>query len=336
VYIVGEIFVGFFGVYMDGMIREIAGKCLDGCLIDRQQIAEVLKADFYNLLYWANRIREKFFGNEIKICSIVPGRIGGCDQDCKFCAQSARYDTSIDVKVMTDDEILNAAKKARANGVRTFGIVYSGKAITEKELVRLEKLLPHVTKLGLQVCGSLGVIDEHQAQRLVKAGMARYNHNLETSEKHFKNIVTTHNYADRIKTIKIARQSGMGVCAGGIFGIGESVEDRIDMALLLRDLGVDSVTMNFLHPIQGTPLAAYETLKPREILSIIAMYRFILVHSTLKVAGGRVLNLGDSQSWMFYAGANAILSGNYLTTAGRAVPDDVKMITDLGLEAQLD
>jgi biotin synthase len=321
---------------MESKIGEIAGRCLDGCQIDRQQIQQVLEADYYDRLYWANRIRERFFGNEIKICSIVPGRIGGCDQDCKFCAQSARYDTSIDVKVLSDDEILAAARQARENGVKTFGIVYSGKAISEKELGRLETLLPRINQLGLQVCGSVGIIDQEQANRFAAAGMARYNHNLETSEKHFQNIVTTHNYSDRIKTIKIAQKAGMGVCAGGIFGIGEDAADRIEMALLLRELGVDCITMNFLHPIKGTPLAKYETLKPREILGIIALYRFILTDATLKVAGGRVLNLGDSQSWIFYAGANAILSGNYLTTAGRAVAEDAKMITDLGLEAQLD
>ncbi|MHC4553501.1 MAG: biotin synthase BioB, partial [Planctomycetota bacterium] len=149
---------------------------------------------------------------------------------------------------------------------------------------------------------------------------------------HFPDIVSTHTYAERVKTIEAGLKAGMGVCAGGIFGIGETEDDRIDMALELRRLGVDMVPMNFLHPIEGTPLADAEKLSPREILRIVAMYRFIL-QTHLKVAGGRVLNLRDTQSWIFQAGCTAILSGNYLTTAGRSVEDDLQMLKDLGLEA---
>jgi biotin synthase len=148
--------------------------------------------------------------------------------------------------------------------------------------------------------------------------------------------VTTHKYADRVNTIRSAKAAGLSVCAGGIFGIGETDEDRVEMALELRRLGVDTVPMNFLHPIAGTPLGEAKALEPREVLTIVALYRFILPRTTLKVAGGRVLNLRDMQSWMFYAGANAILSGNYLTTAGRAVRDDVQMLRDLGLEPDYD
>jgi len=161
----------------------------------------------------------------------------------------------------------------------------------------------------------------------------RFNHNLETSARHFSNIVSTHEYADRVKTIEAGLKAGLGVCAGGIFGIGENESDRIDMALELRRLDVDMVPMNFLHPIEGTPLSNAEKLSPREILRIVALYRFILPTTHLKVAGGRVLNLRDLQSWIFYAGCTSILSGNYLTTAGRDVKEDLQMLEDLGLQA---
>jgi biotin synthase len=324
---------------MNTVINKFAEKVLNDGLLDREQI-DILCAesatDAEDILYWANKIREKYFGNKIKVCSIVPGRLGGCSEDCKFCAQSARYDTAIDKtpKVLSDEEILKAAAEARDKGVPNFGIVYSGKKVSQSELARLEKLIKIITDdYGLGICASLGVLDSEQMKRLAKAGLKRYNHNLETSERHFKEIVTTHKYADRVNAIKAAKQAGLGICAGGIFGIGETQSDRIDMAIALRELEVDTVPMNFLHPIKGTPLGEVETLKPEEILAIIALYRFILPKVNLKVAGGRALNLGDMQSRIFYAGCTSILSGNYLTTAGRSVEEDMQMLSDLGLEA---
>jgi biotin synthase len=322
---------------MNLTISDIANVLLNGGEIDRA-CAEELEAegrkDFDDFLYWANKIRQKFFGNKVKVCSIVPGRLGGCDQDCKFCAQSVRYNTHIDKKsrILSDEQILAAAKEAKDKGVANFGIVYSGKRINESELLRLEKLAAQIKdEFGLGVCASLGILTAEQAGRLASAGVSRYNHNLETSERHFKNIVTTHEYTDRVKTIEAAKEAGLGVCAGGIFGIGETQADRIDMAFELRRLGVDMVPMNFLHPIEGTPLGDTKTLEPREILRIVALYRFILPKTHIKVAGGRVLNLRDMQSWIFYAGCTSIISGNYLTTAGRAVEEDIQMIEDLEL-----
>ena len=325
---------------MKEKVAKIAQGILNGKIIDRTKIEYLFSLgdeSFDDLLYRANRIREKFFGKKIKVCSIVPGRLGGCNQDCKFCAQSARYETSFKkTETLSDEEILEAAKKAKQKGVPNFGIVYSGKTISEEELAKLEKLISKIkNEIGIGVCGGFGIIDYKQAQRLAKAGLSRYNHNLETSQNNFKNIVTTHDYDSRIETIKAAKQAGLGVCAGGIFGIGETDADRIDMALELRELGVDMVPMNFLHPIAGTPLADMPTMRPRQILRLIALYRFILPRVHIKAAGGRALNLRDMQSWIFYAGATAIISGDYLTTAGRAVEDDLRMIKDLGLEAEV-
>ena len=327
---------------MNKTITQLAQSIIDGAKLDNNQITELSQAaetDFDDLLYWSNKIRQKFFANKIKLCSIVPGRLGGCNQDCAFCAQSVRYDTHIDKspQVLTDEEILAAATVAKKNNVPNFGIVYSGRAITEDELTRMENLISKITgEMGLGMCASLGIINKKQADRLVAAGLKRYNHNLETSERHFADIVTTHKFTDRINTIKAAQSAGLGICAGGIFGIGETQQDRIDMALELRQLGVDTIPMNFLHPIEGTPLAQTQTLQPKEILKIIALYRFILPRVNLKIAGGRTLNLRDLQSWIFKAGATSILSGNYLTTAGRAVKEDIQMLTDLGLQTDME
>lgn len=325
---------------MNTHISSLAQQVLASGLLDGQQIdslAEQSKTAFFDLLYWANRIREKFFGSSVKICCIVPGKLGGCDQDCKFCAQSARYKTNVGrPRLVSDEEILQSARRAKRHNVPNFGIVYSGRSITEKQFVRLQRLIKRIkADFGLQVCASVGIISLKQAKRLVQAGLSRYNHNLETSRRHFPNIVTTHSYDERVRTIIAAKQAGLGVCAGGIFGIGENEQDRVSMALELRSLGVDSVPMNFLHPIEGTPLGNCPTLSPREILRIIAIYRFILPDTHLKIAGGRVLNLRNLQSWMFYAGATSILSGNYLTTTGRPVREDLQMLRDLGLEPVL-
>lgn len=323
---------------MNTVITEFANSVLNGGLVSAEQ-ARVLLGEsddaFEDMLYWANRIRQKYFGNKIKVCSIVAGKLGGCDQDCAFCAQSVRYDTAVgETEILSDEKILSAAAQAKENGVPNFGIVYSGRAISGTEFDRVEKLIRRITdEYGLGMCASLGIITDDQAKRLVAAGLRRYNHNLETSERHFADVVTTHKFADRVKTIKSAQDAGLGICAGGIFGIGETDEDRIDMAMQLRQLGVDTVPMNFLHPIAGTPLGEMETLKPKQILTIIAMYRFILPETNLKIAGGRVLNLRDLQSWIFRAGATSILTGNYLTTAGRDVKDDMQMLKDLDLEA---
>jgi len=318
-------------------ISSFAESVLKGRLLDRQEIIYLLgqsEGALADLLYWASKIREYYFGNKIKACSIVSGRLGGCDQDCKFCAQSARYKTHIGkAQTASDAEILEAARQAKDSGISNFGIVYSGKSISEDECTRLAGLIEKIrSDFGLGLCASLGIITAQQAERLVRAGLSRYNHNLETSRRFFPSIVTTHKYSDRVETIKVAMSAGLGICAGGIFGLGEIDRDRIEMALELRGLGVDTVPMTFLHPIEGTPFANATVLSPREILRIIALYRFILPRTNLKIAGGRVLLLRDMQSWMFYAGATGILTGNYLTTTGRAACEDKQMLKDLGLE----
>ncbi len=273
---------------MNEVISKYANIVLGGGLLDRTRI-ESLSAEsedaFWDLLYWSNKIREKFFGNRIRVCSIVAGRIGGCDQDCAFCSQSIKYDTATEKKATTisDEQILSAAADALENGVPFIGIVNSGRAPSEKEFTRIEKLIAKIkSDFGIGVCASLGIVTAEQMQRLAASGLDRYNHNLETSERYFSQIVTTHKFADRVNTVKAAKQAGLGVCCGGIFGIGETGADRIDMALALRELEIDMVPMNFLHPIEGTPLAGAQEIPPMEILRIIALYRFILPKKLLQ------------------------------------------------------
>lgn len=324
---------------MNAQIKHYAEQILNDTLLVRREIETLsgLSAEYLDdVLYWANAIRQRNFGNGVKVCSIVPGRLGGCSQDCAFCAQSVHYETAVDKtpRVLSDEEIMAGAAQAAQKGVPHYGIVYSGRKVSDAEIERLTLLTQRIrAEYKIGVCMGLGILSEEAIAKLAHAGVERFNHNLETSERHFANIVSTHTYGDRVKTIQAALKAGLGVCAGGIFGIGETEADRIDMALELRSLGVDMVPMNFLHPIAGTPLGKMETLKPREILRIVALYRFILPRTHLKVAGGRVLNLRDLQSWIFYAGCTSILSGNYLTTAGRAVEEDMQMLRDLGLEA---
>ncbi|MEJ5260536.1 MAG: biotin synthase BioB [Anaerohalosphaeraceae bacterium] len=322
---------------MNQVIKSHAEYILSGGMLNRQQAYELAQAgqtDFEDLLYWADRIRRHFFGETVHLCSIVPGRLGGCSQDCAFCAQSVHYDTAVDKKprLLTEEEIVSAAAQAKAGRVNHFGIVTSGRSVPAEELERLERIIRRLRQeFGIRVCAALGILDEEAMRRLAAAGVERYNHNLETSERHFPNIVKTHRYEERVATIRAALKAGLKVCAGGIFGIGETLEDRIDMAMELRALGVDMVPLNFLHPIPGTPLGTMPPLAPREILQIVALYRFLLPQTHLKVAGGRVKNLRDLQSWIFRAGCTSIISGNYLTTAGRAVEEDKQMIIDLGL-----
>ncbi|MFA6186796.1 MAG: biotin synthase BioB [Phycisphaerae bacterium] len=323
---------------MNEKITKIAENVLAGNLADRSQGEYLFSLDesfLWDILYWANQIRLKFFGRKIKVCSIVPARLGGCSQDCKFCAQSGKHNTSFKkTELMSDDKIIAAAKAAKEKGVPHFCIVYSGRAVSEEELVRLEKLIPVIkNEVGIDVCGGLGIVNYQQLMRLKKAGMSRYNHNVETSRNHFKNIVSTHSYESRVETVKAAKKAGLGLCVGGIFGIGETETDRLDMAFELRELDADMMPMNFLSPIPGTPMGDMPPMKPLEILRLIALYRIILPKVHIKAAGGRVLNLRDMQSWIFYAGTTSIISGDvYLTTAGRAVEADLQMIKDLGLE----
>jgi biotin synthase len=318
-------------------IARLAEGVLNGRLIERDDAAYLTSIsgdDLYDLFYWANKIRIKFTGRDVKFCAIVAAKVGGCSEDCKFCAQSSHYHTAIQGQnKLTDDQVLDSAWHAAEVGADSFGIVNSGRGPTRRELEEwLQPLMSKIAKEGkTRACATLGALTPETAKFLYDCGIRRINHNLETSERHYPNIVTTHPFSERVNTLKIAKEAGLSLCSGGIFGMGEEWRDRLDMAFMLRELGADVVPLNFLNAIEGTPLEEQAKLPPMECLKIISIYRFILPDKELKVAGGREVCLRDLQSWIFFAGADSTMIGNYLTTYGRKPEQDHQMVRDLGL-----
>jgi biotin synthase len=293
--------------------------------------------DVPEVLAAANSLRRTHRGDEINLCSIVNARSGACAEDCGFCAQSARHNAEVErYPTISTEEALGRAKEAVGYGAREFSIVTSGYTEKkEKDFVSLSSSVAAVaSETPLSVCASLGVLTEDQLGKLKSSGLARYHHNLETAESYFPNVCTTHKYEDDVEMVRRAKRAGFYVCSGGIFGMGESLEQRVELAVTLRELDVDSVPINFLNPIPGTPLEGKRELTPVDCLKIIAMLRLMLPERDLVVCGGREVNLRDLQSMIFYAGANGMMVGGYLTTSGRDHKDDLKMIEDLGLKVR--
>jgi len=293
-----------------------------------------MKAPFY-LLGVASQIREYFKGKKINLCGIINAKSGRCGEDCKFCAQSSHYNTGVDsFPLKSAKEIVEKAMEAKEAGAHMFGIVTSGTRInSEKEWEEIYKAIEGINKLGIKACASLGMLDEKKALELKKRGLFRYHHNLETSRSYFPYICTTHDYEEDINTVLSAKKAGLSTCSGGIIGLGEKIEHRIELALTLRELDVDSVPINILNPIKGTPLENKEPLMPVEILVSIAIFRFILPNKDIKLCGGKERNLRQLLPLGIVAGCNSLMTGNYLTTTGRDTTLDLEMIQDLGLEA---
>ncbi|MFQ3573862.1 MAG: biotin synthase BioB, partial [Thermodesulfovibrionales bacterium] len=241
-----------------------------------------------DLLSSADKIRRQYFGNQIDLCAIVNSKSGACPEDCAYCAQSSRYKTGVDIYPMLNrDTIVRRAEEARSEGVRRFSIVTSGKKIGSRELKIISAVLQEIRDIGLVPCASLGILSRDELLLLKDNGLDRYHHNIETSERFFPMICSTHTFAERLKTIESAKEVGLSVCSGGIFGMGETWMDRLDMAYLLRDLNVESIPINFLIPINGTPLASRPLLHPFEALRVISTFRFILADRSIRICGGR-------------------------------------------------
>lgn len=292
-------------------------------------------ADLFFLFAEANRIKEHFIGEKIHLCSIINAKSGRCPENCAFCAQSAHFKTGTPVFPLVDEEqMVVCAREAQANGSTCYGIITSGTGITKGE--ELERVCRAVRRIreetSITPSCSLGIIDAATAMALKEAGVETYHHNLETARSFFPNICTTHNYEKDVDTVRIAKAAGMKVCCGGIFGLGETVAHRVELAQTLRELDVDSIPLNFLNPIPGTRLEAADFITPLDCLTTIAIFRLILPAKKLSVCGGREKNLRDLQSWMFLAGASGTMIGNYLTTQGRLPEDDWQMLRDLELE----
>jgi biotin synthase len=322
-------------VKISTMIKHLEEKVLTGNNITKKEaltIAKISGAELFELFASANKIREHFKGNTVGLCSIVNAKSGGCSEDCSFCAQSYKSSAEIEVyPLLSKEKIIQKAIEAKNSGAVRFSIVTSGKRVLESDLLNIKEMIADIKDIGLIPCASLGMIGVSELLMLKQAGLDRYHHNLETSESFFSQICSTHNYNDKIRTIEAVKSSGLSLCSGGIFGLGETWQDRIDMAFQLRELDVDSVPINFLIPIKGTPLGNREPLHPFEALKIISLYRYILPQKEIRICGGRMQILGEFNSMVFLAGADSLLIGNYLTTSGRNYEEDFRLIKTYGL-----
>ncbi|WP_224982369.1 biotin synthase BioB [Geomonas agri] len=321
---------------MEKIIAEIAERIIAGGSVTQEEavrLSDAQGSELYDLFRAASRVKEHFVGNEVHLCSIINAKSGRCAENCAFCAQSANHSTDAPVyPLVQEEQMVECAKTAETNGSACFGIITSGTTVKGQELEQILAALRRIRKETtiLPSC-SLGIIDEETALKLKEAGMDTYHHNLETAESFFPNICTTHEYREDVETVRAVKKAGVKVCSGGIFGMGESAAQRVEMAFTLKELDVDSVPMNFLNPIEGTRLEGARNITAQECLKTIAIYRLILPQKRITICGGREKNLRDLQSWIFFAGANGTMIGNYLTTAGRNVDTDLTMFSDLGL-----
>lgn len=311
-------------------IKTLYNRVIGGHLIRRDEALFLYNQDLENLTRYANMIRDHFCGNQFDICTIINGKSGLCSENCKFCAQSSHYNTGSKVyELLSEEEILADAKKNAYQGVMRYSIVTAGRSLSDKEVDRMCQIIRRIKEeCNISVCVSFGLLKEDQFKRLKASGAERVHNNLEASENFFPSVCTSHSFSDKVQAIRAAQSAGLDVCSGGIMGLGESIGDRIDMALSLRDLGINSIPVNMLNPIPGTPMEKYESLAVEEMQRIIAVYRFILPDSFIRLAGGRGL-MDDKGRACFQSGANAAISGDMLTTAGITVEKDKRLLEEL-------
>jgi biotin synthase len=318
------------------LISEVLDRVLSGTNIDFGMVSELSKAegaDLWDLFAVAGKVRGHFRGDAVDICSIVNAKSGACSEDCSYCAQSVHHNTGAKVyPLISVDQMASAAESAKNNGAKRFCIVTSGRGIdSHTDLENIAEGIQRVRDIGLSPCATLGTLAKSQLSYLKDAGLQRYHHNIETSRKYFSKICTTHSFEERLEVLNNASSLGLSACSGGILGMGESMEDRIKMAFTLRELDVDSVPINFLMPIMGTPLENVTAITPLEALHSLALFRLILPKKEIRVCAGRGTALGRLHPLIFAAGANGFMIGNYLTTSGLDPEEDLKMIRDLGL-----
>ncbi len=313
---------------------ELAQEIIDGKIPPDDTFAALARLpeqSVFKLMAGADVIREHTFGRSVHLCSICNAKSGRCSEDCRFCAQSSHARTDAPVyDLLPADEIGQGAEFASQNSIHRYSVVTSGRGLSKQNIQKITDTFKKITTPNVDFCASLGIIKESGLEKLGQAGITRYHHNLETAESFFPEICTTHTYQERIDTIKAARAAGLSVCCGGVLGLGESEEQVLELALTLRELGVDAVPLNFLTPIKGTALAQNHNLTPLKCLKYIALYRYVLPQKDILICGGRDHNLGMLQSFIFHAGASGIMTGNYLTTEGKTVDHDRTMIEMLG------
>lgn len=286
--------------------------------------------EILSLLPLTNRVRRRHCGQKIALCAITNAKSGRCPEDCAFCAQSISYDTGVETfPLIGVSELVGQVREAAACGVDNFSIVTSGTAVDSlNEQNEIIVMLKKIEEQKIAPCASLGFLDADTAGRYRDAGLKHYHHNLETARSFFSQVCTTHDYEKAVATVKTAKEAGLYVCSGGIMGLGESWAQRVELALTLRDLQVDSIPLNFLQPVSGTPLADQPGLTPFQALLTIAMFRLVCPACDIRICGGRQRTFGDFQSLLFSAGANGLMVGNYLTTSGRKWQDDCRLLAD--------
>jgi biotin synthase len=321
-------------------VVQLGERVLRGSRINRAEALALTAIPLEDIMLaaaYANKIRLRFAGNKVDMCGIINARSGCCPEDCRFCAQSVRHKTDIAAySLLSIDELLARAKALERIGVKRLSLVTSGKGMQDDP--DFDKILAAIQTLqqatSLKVCANLGTITKQQAQSLAAAGVLRYAHNLETSERFYPSICTSHPYSERFATLQAARSAGLECCTGGIIGLGESWEDRVDLALTLRELDAKSIPLNILNPIKGTGMEDITPPMPLESLLTIALFRFILPDKIIRPAGGRELNLRDMQGTALLSGANGLIVGNYLTFSGRDTAMDYRMAQDAAMIAQ--
>lgn len=312
----------------------MAARVLDGETIDHDEALAILGSDddeLMDVLAAGYKIRKRHFDDTVQFYFLMNAKSGLCPEDCHYCSQSKISDAPIPkYNILKRDRLLDAARIAKEHGAKTYCLVISARGPNERELAAVEAIVPEIKQqFGLDVCACLGLLDRQQADRLKACGVDRVNHNLNTSESHYGDICTTHTYADRVQTLRNVRDAGMEMCSGGIIGMGESHHDVVSMAMDLRDLGVQSIPLNFLNAIEGTPLEGNSELRPQDCLRALAMFRFVAPDRELRISGGRELHLRSLQPLALYV-ANSLFVGDYLTTKGQAPEQDIQMVADLG------
>ena len=315
-------------------LHQLADEIINGRRLTRDDdLQQLITCDLDTLCKEADRIRQALCGEKVDLCTIINGKAGRCSEDCKFCAQSARNSAQCEAYSFLDPEtILAEAKANQADGVDRFSIVTAAKTLQGREF---EKALDAFRLLRdeceMELCASMGLLSEEQLKALADCGVSRYHENIETSKANFPNICTTHTYEDKIKTIKAAQDAGLSVCSGGIIGMGETWEDRIDMAVSLSELGIQSIPINSLIPVPGTPFEDLPQLTEAEILRTVAIFRFLNPTAHVRLAAGRSLCEKDGER-AFCSGASAAITGNMLTTSGSTIAGDRQMLKALGRE----
>ena len=317
-------------------LNELKHNVLAGETITKEQAMELYQMPLEALCNAANEIRDYFCNNAFDLCTIINAKSGRCSENCKYCAQSAFYQTEVEeYPLLSKDEILRQAKYNEERGVLRYSIVTSGRDLSDAEVdLVCESVRIIKEETNIEVCVSLGLLKEEEFARLKEAGVSRIHNNLETSRSNFPNVCTTHTYDDKIAAIKAAKRAGLDVCSGGIMGLGETIEDRIDLAITIRELGVKSFPVNMLNPILGTPYENEKRLDVDEMRRIVAVYRFLLPDALIRLAGGRGL-LDDKGRACFLSGANAAITGDMLTRPGISIEKDRKILKELNYKVAL-